>query len=178
MNPARPAYSSRKTARWCADELTDYDPADHHVEVAERRLREFISSLLSYIFVDEDWYRSQNKDVDDAILAGKFSCSKEHYIKAGYFEDRFPHEILVDEPWYLMTYTDVAEAVKKGVYSSAQAHFNSQGFREGRIPSSDWSLLADKSFPSAALLPGTGHPDSSPAALPSSPYPSKNAFTG
>lgn len=114
------------------------------IEVEENKLAELMRDLLSLAVVDEDWYLDRHPDVAEAIKAGSFRNGKEHYIRAGYFENRLPRPITVDEKWYLATYPDVAEAVRTSQQSSASKHFFSQGFFEGRLPSAGWSVLWDQ----------------------------------
>lgn len=111
-----------------------------YVELLEDRLRQLLLPLLGEIHVDEEWYRSTNADVDEAIRAGRLRLAREHYVNAGYFEDRLPHPIAVDEAWYLAEYTDVAEAVRRGTFNSAMHHFIVRGFSEGRLAYAGWSL--------------------------------------
>jgi hypothetical protein len=111
-----------------------------HVDILEDRLYELLRSALSEVEVNEDWYCEAYKDVEVAIKAGKFKSATEHYLLAGYFEDRLPHSIEVDEAWYLAQNADVAAAIERGKFFSAQQHFALAGFREGRLPSKGWSL--------------------------------------
>ncbi len=113
----------------------------HYVELLESRFREILRLLLAEVVVDEDWYRDNNQDVDEAIRSGALRSAREHYITAGYFENRLPRPIAVDEPWYLDEYPDVAAAIRQGVFTSATQHFHRDGFREGRRPSAEFSLL-------------------------------------
>lgn len=117
----------------------------HYVELLEAKLRDLLRLLLVQVEVDEAWYRECYKDVDDAIRAGEMTSGREHYIKAGYFENRFPRHIKVNERWYLQEYPDVAAAIQYGVFTSASQHFERDGFREGRRPSESWSLIATPS---------------------------------
>jgi hypothetical protein len=130
--------------------LTDSHTDGHHVEVSEKQLRLLLTVLLHHVEVDEDWYRSANDDVDRAIAAGKFKSAKEHYVVAGYYEDRMPRPIRVDENWYLDAYPDVAQAIRAGAWRSAQEHFTAVGFREGRLPRPNWSLLSNSAILSLA----------------------------
>ena len=113
----------------------------HYVELLESKFHELLHCLLVQVEVDEDWYLSANQDVKIAVLAGLTKSGRDHYIDAGYFENRFPRPIKVDEKWYLAQYPDVAAAIKGGVVKSATYHFESDGFREGRLPEAGWSLL-------------------------------------
>jgi hypothetical protein len=112
-----------------------------HVDVSEKRFHELLHAMLTMIEVDEEWYRQKNPDVVAAIKVGEFQSGRHHYISSGYFEDRFPYNIIVSNDWYLSQYADVAAAVQGGLFSSAQEHFVSNGFREGRLPYPNWSLL-------------------------------------
>ncbi|HEX3862977.1 MAG TPA: hypothetical protein VHY35_14925 [Stellaceae bacterium] len=113
-----------------------------YIEVVEHRFHEVIRRLLKDVHVDEVWYRETYQDVEAAIIGGSLSSAREHYITAGYFEDRFPHWIVVDTAWYLQQNSDVAEGIRVGKIKSAEEHFRIAGFREGRLPSPGWSLLS------------------------------------
>ena len=117
---------------------------NHLVEVSEECLNRLLRSLLVYVDVDEDWYRKTYKDTDDAISAGVTGSAHEHYVKAGYFEDRIPQNFKVDENWYLDAYPDVRIAIKTGSVKSATNHFYTNGFKEGRFPYKGWSILEKK----------------------------------
>lgn len=110
------------------------------VEVVESRLKEVVSVALMNVVVDEDYYRRMNSDVDAKIRSGELASAHEHYITAGYFEDRLPRSLFVDESWYISQYPDVGDAIKKGAFLSAAQHFGVSGFKEGRLPHADWSL--------------------------------------
>lgn len=112
-----------------------------YVEVREELLRRVLVPLLASVNVDEEWYRNSNRDVDKAIRAGEFTSARDHYIQAGYFEDRLPRPVAVDRTWYLETYPDVADAIHRGIFHSVEQHFAVCGFKEGRLPSRHWSLL-------------------------------------
>ena len=122
--------------------LTACRESERHIEVSERQLREIMNILVAHVEIDEEWYCSVNADVGDAIEAGRLESAKQHYLIAGYFEDRLPRPVEVDEKWYLETYPDVAMAIRRGVFASAQEHFHSDGFSEGRLPRAGWSLLS------------------------------------
>ena len=105
------------------------------------QLHDLLRSILAHVKVDEAWYRRRYRDVDAAISAGKHTSAREHFVVAGYFEGRFPCEILVDERWYLKAYPDVDQAFRHRLLESAQAHFEQGGYREGRLPREGWHLL-------------------------------------
>lgn len=119
------------------------DHEERFIEVAEERLKRFARHALRDVEVDEIWYLAVNSDVNAAVEAGNINSGKEHYLTAGYFEDRWPRNIIVDEKWYISHYQDVAEAIKDKQFRSAQQHFALNGFREGRIPFRGWTLLSD-----------------------------------
>jgi hypothetical protein len=112
-----------------------------YIEVLESKFHEIIRTLLEEVNVDETWYRETYADVEEAIREGKFPSARDHYITAGYFEDRMPHWIGVDSSWYLESYRDVAEGIRLGKVASAEEHFRMAGFKEGRLPFPGWSLL-------------------------------------
>jgi hypothetical protein len=118
--------------------------ADRVIEVLEGRLRDLLRPFLAEIAMDEAWYLTVNEDVSGAVQSGVFTSARDHYVTAGYFEDRLPRPVHVDEAWYRRIYPDVAEAIRAGKFTNAQQHFGVAGFKEGRKPSPDWSLLADK----------------------------------
>ncbi|MBE7213455.1 MAG: hypothetical protein INR65_20760 [Gluconacetobacter diazotrophicus] len=114
------------------------------VEVVETRLRSVLDPVIARIPVDEDYYLRHNPDVSEKVRSGELASARQHYLGAGYFEDRFPRAIPVDEPWYLSQYPDVKTAVLNGSFTSARQHFEQEGFKEGRLPSAGWSLLDTK----------------------------------
>jgi hypothetical protein len=113
----------------------------HYVELLETKFMELLREILNYVEVDEDWYLATNHDVKDAVRAGDLKSAREHYMFAGFFENRMPRPVTVDEEWYLREYQDVAEAIRAGAFASARQHFERDGFREGRLPRAGWSLL-------------------------------------
>jgi hypothetical protein len=103
-----------------------------------------LAPFLDDVIVDEKWYRRTNEDVDAAIRSGEMKSAHEHYIRAGYFEDRLPRPVPVDEAWYLKEYPDVAQAMRDRVFRSVEEHFQQAGFREGRLPHPGWTLSGRK----------------------------------
>ncbi len=101
-----------------------------------------IRFLLQGVEVDEDWYRAQYPDVDEAIRAGVVPSAREHFLNDGYFEGRMPFQIPVDEAFYLKENPGLAEFIERGEIESAQRHFDDNGYREGRRP-----------FPAVRALP-------------------------
>jgi len=114
------------------------------IEVVEGRLKEAMRPMLVSVEFDEAFYRKQNSDVDAKIIQGELKSGKDHYIVAGYFEDRLPRPVKVDEAWYIKEYPDVGEAIQKGSFMSAAQHFGVEGFKEGRLPHPGWSLAKSK----------------------------------
>lgn len=111
-----------------------------YVQVRESVLHEILRSILGGVEFDEQWYRMNYRDIDEAIELGRIGSAREHYISTGYFEGRFPRPIPVDEEWYIEQYSDVAEAISKGYIESAKDHFEKSGFQEGRLPHEGWTL--------------------------------------
>ena len=147
MPQAKSAATSRAAAGPVKLALASYTTlsgakASHgpHVKVSEAHLKKLLASVLNHVSVDETWYVRRYPDVGEAIARGDVASAKDHYRKAGYFEDRFPRPISVDVDWYLNKYPDVRKAVTEGAVASAQEHFERHGFREGRLPHPDWSL--------------------------------------
>ena len=124
--------------------MSDAGPSSgHYVELQEAKLFSLIRQLLGVVEVDEAWYLETNPDVAAEVKSGGLKSGREHYITAGYFENRLPRPVEVDEDWYLAEYPDVAEAIRGGVLPSAAVHFKRSGFLEGRLPHAGWSLLRD-----------------------------------
>jgi hypothetical protein len=95
---------------------------------------EVVKLLLRGAAFDEKWYMSKYPDVAEAVKSGIFRSGQHHFIEAGYFEGRRPHDFEVDEKWYLQAYPDVADGIGKGEIKSARQHFNEHGYEEGRFP--------------------------------------------
>ena len=104
------------------------------VELTRDQFFSLIRKLLVAVPVDEVWYTTTYKDIDEAIQTGSVSSAKEHFVSNGYFEGRLPAKIVVDEAYYVSQYPDVAEGIDEGQIDSAQDHFESHGFGEGRLP--------------------------------------------
>jgi len=113
----------------------------HYVELLESRLRELLNRVVVQITVNEKWYLATYPDVAAAVESGALKSARDHYIAAGFFENRMPLPVEVDEPWYVKEYPDVAEAIKAGAFANGTQHFARNGFQEGRLPSPGWSLL-------------------------------------
>jgi hypothetical protein len=85
--------------------------------------------------VDEDWYKNNYKDIQEASRKGTIKDMFVHFGESGFFEGRFPAHYAVDEAWYTRRYPDVMAAISAGEISSGQVHFFQSGYAEGRIPS-------------------------------------------
>jgi len=114
------------------------------IDVPESRLKDILKIVLSIVDVDEAWYLQTNPDVLAAVRSGDIASGRAHYIMAGYYEGRWPHQILVDETWYQKEYPDVKKAISRGSVESCQDHFGRFGFLEGRLPFKGWSLLTSR----------------------------------
>jgi hypothetical protein len=101
-------------------------------------LREFICTLLESISVDEAWYRSAYPAISEAVARGVFTDAKQHFIRHGYFESRWPFAMYPDEAWYLSRYPDAKRGVDGGIYRSASDHYTRIGYRQGRLPAGFW----------------------------------------
>jgi hypothetical protein len=99
-----------------------------------------IAALRHKGVFDEDYYKSSNKDVTEAIAKGVIASAADHYYKAGYFEGRQPKYFVVDEKYYLENNADVIRGIRSGIITSAQQHFDNCGFKEGRSPYADFLL--------------------------------------
>lgn len=111
------------------------------IEIPENRLRSVLKVVLTFVDVDETWYLKTNPDVAEAVKNGVLDSARAHYCIAGYYENRWPYQIIVDESWYQSEYPDVKTAISRGSVESSQDHFNRYGFLEGRLPSRGWCLL-------------------------------------
>ncbi|WP_134682446.1 hypothetical protein [Paracoccus ravus] len=104
------------------------------VKIGYNQFEALLRKILAAVEFDEEWYRKQYPDVDEAVREGLVKSGREHFINSGYFEGRLPGEVEVDEEWYFETYPDIAEAVTSGEIASAQQHFLAFGYAEGRQP--------------------------------------------
>jgi hypothetical protein len=114
--------------------IDEYTANDGIIELSRDQLLSLIQKLLVSVPVDEIWYKTTYKDIDEAIGTGVVSSAKEHFVSNGYFEGRLPAKIVVDEDFYISQYPDVADGIADGEINSAQEHFESHGFAEGRLP--------------------------------------------
>ncbi|MDD2878435.1 MAG: hypothetical protein PHT60_14420 [Acidiphilium sp.] len=114
------------------------------IELPEDRLNALLRALLAFVQVDENWYLKTNPDVSHEVKTGGLPSARAHYITSGFFENRWPFQIVVDDDWYLEQYPDVKTAITRSSVSTCQDHFNRYGFREGRLPYKGWSLLENR----------------------------------
>lgn len=110
------------------------DEGKPSVKMTYEDFESLLRKLLHAVEIDEEWYRGNYPDVDQAIRDGVVKTAREHFIASGYFEGRVPCEIEVDEEWYFKAYPDIAEAAKAGQIASAKQHFLAFGYAEGRLP--------------------------------------------
>jgi hypothetical protein len=104
------------------------------VDIGRDDLLGIIKSILIAVPVDEPWYRNAYPDVAKAMDDGTLPSPAYHYAERGYFEARFPFEIIVDEEWYVSRYDHVRTGLERGVAKSAQDHFMRLGYKEGCRP--------------------------------------------
>lgn len=107
----------------------------------------FFDIMMLYvkkIEFDEEFYLNTYPDIRRSVESGLVSSARDHYVRFGYYEHRFPHAIRVDEDWYLENYADVRNAIARRDFVSCQDHFAQAGFREGRLPYPNFSLIEDK----------------------------------
>ncbi|PSO48865.1 MAG: hypothetical protein BRC33_08475 [Cyanobacteria bacterium SW_9_44_58] len=88
-------------------------------------------------FFDEQFYLSNNPDVENAVENGVFDSGFDHFLEFGLQENRAPNETLTffTEETYLEENPDVEEAVNNGVFDSALDHFLSFGVNELEVRS-------------------------------------------
>lgn len=89
---------------------------------------------------DEADYVTRRPDVAEAVSKGVIASAREHYARAGYFEDILPGRVLIDESYYLNSNQDVAKAFKRGEVRDPQQHFEAMGYQEGRLPREAFSV--------------------------------------
>ncbi|ANY79525.1 hypothetical protein BB934_15915 [Microvirga ossetica] len=93
------------------------------------RLFEIIARSIP---VDEEFYRANNPDIDEALKAGDISSAAQHFVEHGFYEDRLPCSVLINEEDYLARYPDVAAGIDDGSIASATDHWLQYGRYEGR----------------------------------------------
>ncbi len=111
------------------------------IPVSNVLLNALLESIAARVAIDEEWYRTNNPDIADAIDSGMFENARHHYLKFGYIENRLPRFIQVDETFYRASNRDISEKLRLGQLQSAQQHFEQFGFKEGRLPSKGWRLF-------------------------------------
>ncbi|AFZ42321.1 hypothetical protein PCC7418_0072 [Halothece sp. PCC 7418] len=100
----------------------------------------FISESKARSFFDEDFYLTNNPDVEAAVEAGTLESGFQHFLEFGLaFSEadalvRPPSEALTffSEETYLAENPDVADAVANGDFVSGLEHFLAFGLNEGR----------------------------------------------
>ncbi|WP_128960656.1 hypothetical protein [Bradyrhizobium guangzhouense] len=119
------------------------------IAVSGDLLKHLITLALANVEFDDEWYKSKNPDLREALERGRISDLAEHFVTAGYFENRTPHEVEFDEQWYLQAYPDVRDAIAAGKTRSAKEHYIQSGQFEWRVPNAKvendliiWARLA------------------------------------
>ena len=97
-------------------------------------IRQLVEMALLSVPFDEQWYLSQNPDVESAWRSGLIADLRVHYATAGYWEGRSPSPQSFDDAWYRQTYNDVAVALQRGALRTAFDHYRTVGELEGRAP--------------------------------------------
>ena len=109
------------------------EPSGSNVRAKEDFL-ELVRLMLALVEVNDQWYREKYPDVSDAVDAGEYRSTRQHFIDHGYFEWRLPGRLTIDEAWYVNEYEDVQIGIENGEIASAEEHFNLHGYAEGRLP--------------------------------------------
>lgn len=104
------------------------------VSISLGLLKMIIRAGLKGASLDEQSYIEANPDLKAAFEAGQISSVFDHWVEAGYFEDRFAATTPFDEAYYLDTYRDVSLSVQQGHIKDAKEHYRTAGEREWRIP--------------------------------------------
>jgi hypothetical protein len=104
------------------------------VDIAHDDFLGILKSVLIAVPVDQPWYCATYPDVAKAIEDGTFPLAADHYAQLGYFEGRFPFDIIVDEEWYVTRYDHVRTGLERGVAADARDHFMKVGYNEGCRP--------------------------------------------
>jgi hypothetical protein len=96
--------------------------------------RDDFKSVLVAMPVDPSSYRAAYPDVAEAIDNETLPSVTDHFVERGYFEGRFPFDVVVDEKWYVSRYGHVRIGLERGIAQSAQNHFVQVGYQEGCRP--------------------------------------------
>lgn len=106
------------------------------------RLKLILHLIAAALPFDDDFYREQYPDVDEAVKSGEVPSARTHFIQEGYLEGRLAVKPEVDERFYVDTYPDVAVAIQNQQIVSAYEHYIRYGHNEGRAANpSDQTLL-------------------------------------
>jgi hypothetical protein len=73
-----------------------------------------IKAILMAVPVDPPWYLATYPDVAKAMDDETLPSVAHHYAELGYFEGRFPAEIVVDSEWYVSRYDHVRIGLEQG----------------------------------------------------------------
>jgi hypothetical protein len=113
--------------------LTETDLKKETVTVSAKYLRVLIQQFARAAPFDPEWYATRYPDVEGAVLAGDVPSLQEHFINAGYFEGRLPHELSFDPIWYHSHYKDIAAVFSSDDIVGMRNHYLTGGYYEGRV---------------------------------------------
>lgn len=101
--------------------------------------RNVFRGILSLIFFDSDYYEKSYPDLEGL----KKEELQNHFLSAGYFENRFPFQPLFDFEFMRLNYPDLAELGNQDLIN----HFLFYGYKEGRLsslPMIDFDFYLDR----------------------------------
>jgi hypothetical protein len=140
----------------------DESRPDTQVSMPGRVFRLLMEAALKGEAFDERAYLKANPDVAWSVQKGNAPSALQHYVSAGYFENRPTDMMGFDEEYYLDRYPDVKRAVQVGDCKSGHAHFSGEGVREWRCPNKaaeqDIVRWHEAVTPSAAVRPTPAPP--------------------
>lgn len=114
-----------------AYQIFGWDQGHDTLTINRIGLVNLFQTMLTDVYVDEEWYRWAYPDVAEALAEGKFANCRQHYVMHGYFEGRIPTDKVFDHEFYIRSYPDVAARVGKD-RNALLAHFVNHGYAEGR----------------------------------------------
>jgi hypothetical protein len=95
--------------------------------------KEHIVTNFLKLYFDNEYYMTNNTDVEAALHNGYFSNAYEHFIEYGQYENRSP-DATFNANKYLLKNPDIFSAILEGKIGSAWEHFVKYGVYEGRNP--------------------------------------------
>ena len=105
------------------------------VTVKTEFLRHLLIEIARMQRFDAQFYVSTYPDVESAQIAGDITNLHQHYLQAGYFEGRLPHEPVFDAKWYFEHYPDLAGSYAADDEAGLHRHYLDTGLAEGRLGS-------------------------------------------